>query len=146
MALMIPPLVVLCYLPFLHRLPLQVVSYLRFGKDNDMSDDKKFEWRILGQTVIGASHVRTGKPNQDALLSRQAQADKSGTPLFIAIADGHGGDKYFRSDIGAKTAVEVTEHTLHRFVGELEVADRSNIKSTATIKQMAEKLPNSILY
>ena len=41
--------------------------------------------------------------------------------MSIAIVcDGHGGDRYFRSDIGAKYAAEVTLEALRQFVASID--------------------------
>ncbi len=63
------------------------------------------EWRVIGETVPGASHLRAGLPNQDALLHvRQSSAR---LPVIVSISDGHGSNKCFRSDRGARFAVRV---------------------------------------
>jgi len=51
-------------------------------------------WRVIGSSVIGASHIRGGIPNQDALgLLQKSGASRS---LIVAVSDGHGSPKYFR--------------------------------------------------
>jgi serine/threonine protein phosphatase PrpC len=55
----------------------------------------------FSHSVIGASHIKNGQPCQDASLCVK---DKAYT--FIAVADGHGGERYFRSDIGSRIAVQ----------------------------------------
>lgn len=63
------------------------------------------EWRIIGETVPGASHLRAGIPNQDAILQvRESSVD---LPLIVSISDGHGSDKCFRSDRGSRFAVSI---------------------------------------
>ena len=59
-------------------------------------------WRIAGATARGASHIRRGAPNQDAI--RWAEADGA---VAVALADGHGGAAHERSEIGSAIAVEV---------------------------------------
>ncbi|HVG95481.1 MAG TPA: PP2C family serine/threonine-protein phosphatase [Chloroflexota bacterium] len=61
-------------------------------------------WRVVGTSVRGASHRRRGLPNQDAL--RWWPDSGEGPPLAVAIADGHGSARCFRSDVGARLAVE----------------------------------------
>jgi hypothetical protein len=61
-------------------------------------------WHSLTASVRGASHRRTGLPNQDAVrvwrsADRQLQV--------LAMADGHGSVKSFRSRQGARLAVAV---------------------------------------
>jgi len=63
------------------------------------------KWRVIGCSVKGASHIRSGKPNQDRIKFSDYQAGKM--PLILAVADGHGGKAYFRSDKGAEFAVEI---------------------------------------
>ena len=59
-------------------------------------------WRALGASRRGAAHVRNGLPNQDALLLPDID---SAPPWILALADGHGSPKSFRSDRGALLAV-----------------------------------------
>ncbi|HZS07310.1 MAG TPA: PP2C family serine/threonine-protein phosphatase [Blastocatellia bacterium] len=72
---------------------------------NLRADTASREWRIIGETVRGASHLRAGKPNQDAIL--QVRESSVGLPLILSISDGHGSDKCFRSDRGSRFAVGV---------------------------------------
>ncbi len=62
-------------------------------------------WHVLAATALGSRHVATGAPNQDAFsvvpgVGAQAQC-------VAAIADGHGGARYFRSETGARLAVDI---------------------------------------
>jgi serine/threonine protein phosphatase PrpC len=62
-------------------------------------------WRLIGCSVRGASHIRSGKPNQDRIKFSDNQATQP--PHILAVADGHGSKPYFRSDKGAEFAVEI---------------------------------------
>ena len=53
---------------------------------------------------VGASHLRDGKPLQDSAKVLL----KKGYAVF-SVADGHGGERYFRSDVGSRLAVEIAE-------------------------------------
>jgi Protein phosphatase 2C len=66
------------------------------------------EWRCIGESVLGASHERTNLPNQDAIQWYPAGYPNlgKGPPLILAVSDGHGSPRNFRSDIGAKVAVD----------------------------------------
>ncbi len=56
--------------------------------------------------VIGAAHRRQGRPCQDASLSMQG-LDPEGEHLHLmAVADGHGGSRYWLSDVGSRLACE----------------------------------------
>ena len=59
-------------------------------------------WTVMGESVLGASHVRDGRPNQDAFL---AATLADGTAL-MAVADGHGGALHCRSERGSRFAAE----------------------------------------
>lgn len=66
--------------------------------------------KVFNKSVIGASHIANGKPCQDYSLSY------SDRYLQIAVVcDGHGGNTYFRSDVGSKLAAEITVNYLKIF-------------------------------
>ena len=63
-------------------------------------------WAAATASVRGASHERTGMPNQDAV--RDDRVDGRGRPVSSRrCADGHGGARYVRSDVGSRLGVEV---------------------------------------
>ena len=57
----------------------------------------------FGCSVIGASHMRKGKVNQDSFYCTN---NHSKSPIVVALADGHVGNKYIRSHIGSYFAVQ----------------------------------------
>ncbi|NJN68167.1 MAG: protein phosphatase 2C domain-containing protein [Chloroflexaceae bacterium] len=63
-------------------------------------------WYGVGASVVGASHRRANQPNQDAIRWSPREAGPAET-LVLALSDGHGGAKYFRSHTGALFAVDV---------------------------------------
>ena len=96
-------------------------------------------WRVAGQSVRGASHVRAGIPNQDAI----GWLPESGTglPLVLAVSDGHGSTKCFRSDVGARLAVETTTRVIQEFLEGLD-----GLTSLSATKRWAEdNLPREIV-
>ncbi|GHU52450.1 hypothetical protein AGMMS49975_08240 [Clostridia bacterium] len=52
----------------------------------------------------GASHLKINKICQDSSCSLD---EPNGKYAIAAVSDGHGGDKYFRSDKGSRNAVEI---------------------------------------
>lgn len=69
-------------------------------------------WRMLRASVRGAAHHRNGLPNQDAVRIARCPLSAGpdgvdGTTLVLALADGHGSPKSFRSRQGARLAVAV---------------------------------------
>lgn len=76
-------------------------------------------WQLAGHSARGASHVRAGLPNQDA-LALWPGAVQAGSVAVAAIADGHGGARHFRSDIGAALAVQEMQGELQELGARLE--------------------------
>lgn len=65
----------------------------------------------------GESHKSTNKPCQDC-----AYAEDSEQLSMAIVSDGHGGERYFRSQIGSKIAVDVTKEAIKFFVENMEQA------------------------
>lgn len=88
-----------------------------FGKEEPIVEEKrKVNWCCSGQTVQGASHVRTDLINQDAIRWWPNYSELGlGPPLIMAVSDGHGSAKSFRSHIGARLAVELATEVLRQF-------------------------------
>lgn len=72
------------------------------------------EWRVIGESVPGASHLRAGIPNQDAIL--QVRESGRELPLVVSVSDGHGSDKCFRSDRGSRFAVKKSTQLVGEFL------------------------------
>jgi hypothetical protein len=96
------------------------------------------EWCGIGCSVRGAGHVRRNQPNQDRLLWRQAKSRPS--TLILAVADGHGSERHFRSDQGAAFAVEVTTELMAQFLE--QVGKSADVE--AIEQQAKELLPSAI--
>ena len=61
----------------------------------------------LHRSRCGASHQRRGVPCQDASLGANLQS-ADGLPVgLMAVADGHGGSRYWLSDVGSRLACEL---------------------------------------
>ena len=90
----------------------------------------RIQWRAIGQSIRGAAHLRTDLPNQDAI--RWLPASGVGPPLILAVSDGHGSAKYFRSHVGAEKAVESAAWVIQDLLdGQPDLANLSAIKRTA---------------
>lgn len=95
-------------------------------------------WQVIGQTVRGASHERAGMPNQDAI---HWLPEAPALPLVLTLADGHGSSKYFRSETGARLAVETSAQVIHDFLINHASADNLSV-----IKRTAEEwLPGALV-
>jgi hypothetical protein len=86
------------------------------------------DWRTLRASVRGAAHRRTGLPNQDAVRIVRCNGD---LPLVMALADGHGNAKSFRSQQGARSAVAVMHPIWSHFC--------TAYANTSQIKRWAEE-------
>lgn len=104
----------------------------------------------------GESHKTDNKPCQDASFS--AVYDDG---LAIAIVcDGHGGERYFRSDVGARMATEVIHDSVktfvenvdrgmfigHPFTAEEAITSEGVIKKQTPIDKAFRQLFSSIIY
>ena len=88
-----------------------------------------YKWSVIGQSVRGASHLRSGLPNQDAI---KFHAGTDGAPpAVLAVSDGHGSPKSFRSSVGAQLAVEVAVQAATDFLGGMKDSPLSAVKNAA---------------
>jgi hypothetical protein len=95
-------------------------------------------WQVVGASARGASHVRSGRPNQDAMA--WLPADDQGPAVAVAVADGHGSPKCFRSDAGARFAVKLATQILTQFA-----AAQPAGALPAEIDSAAQKLPETLV-
>lgn len=71
--------------------------------------NKPYLW---SHSQIGASHIRKEKPNQDSVGILSLAND---SVHILAVSDGHGSERYCRSDIGSKLAVKAARHVCEQF-------------------------------
>ena len=71
--------------------------------------------KALHYSCQGESHKATNKVCQD--YSYSEVSDRLGIAI---VCDGHGGARYFRSDVGAKYATEITKGCVATFVDNIE--------------------------
>lgn len=62
----------------------------------------------------GESHKGNNKPCQDCAFS-----ESSASLSMAIVSDGHGGERYFRSDIGSKIVVDVINESIKNFIKDL---------------------------
>ncbi len=53
-------------------------------------------WKVIGESVIGSSHVQSGKTCEDASLYKVVQLDNDDEALICFASDGAGSAKYAR--------------------------------------------------
>jgi hypothetical protein len=84
----------------------------------------------------GESHKEKDLPCQDAVFYKQY---KNGG--IIAVADGHGSEKHFRSDAGSACAVEIAFNTIFEFSQILKETESMN-KSVVDVKRHVSRSPS----
>lgn len=70
----------------------------------------------LHHSCQGESHILSNKVCQDSSYS-----STSNTMSIAIVCDGHGGERYFRSDVGSRFAVDATKECVQAFVSEIDV-------------------------
>lgn len=92
-------------------------------------------WQATAASARGASHERSGLPNQD---SGRTVLIANGAGAVIAVADGHGDSLHARSDRGSRFAIEAAFDVLTNWIA-------SATGSEDAIRRSAEQLPEAIL-
>jgi hypothetical protein len=93
-------------------------------------------WRIAAQSVRGASHQRSGAPNQDAVRTTEVDGANA---VVLAVADGHGDVRHHRSDRGSRYAVDAAATVLSTWLA--STAGRSD----AEVRRSARALPGQLV-
>jgi serine/threonine protein phosphatase PrpC len=95
------------------------------------------KWRCIGESVRGASHLRSGLPNQDAIQWYPGHPEPGlGLPVILAVSDGHGSAKSFRSDKGSRFAVSNAINVIQEFFSTIQKSDIN----FSTLKDGTERL------
>ncbi|BDI34165.1 hypothetical protein CCAX7_62160 [Capsulimonas corticalis] len=99
-----------------------------------------FLWRVTGASQIGSAHVRSGLPNQDA-IAWSANEEGGSASVYLAVADGHGGNKHFRSGVGSQIAVKTLMDEFSNFLQNCAL----QISMSSVKRQAEERLPHQIV-
>jgi len=106
------------------------------------------EWRIIGETVPGASHIRAGTPNQDSIL--YVRESSRSLPIVLCVADGHGSAKCFRSDLGSQFAVRKAAQIVGEFLderrGKFDLAEIESKGKDYLPKEFVKKWRKTVEY
>lgn len=105
-----------------------------------MRERAAFRWRCAIASVKGASHGRSGMPNQDHVGWREV-----GEATILCLSDGHGSARYFRSHLGSTFAVEAGLAVLERFLKEADRLDERANRWPLIEREVEEKLPRDIV-
>jgi serine/threonine protein phosphatase PrpC len=91
----------------------------------------------------GTSHLEKGIPCQDACLAKMGENLTVG---LACVADGHGGNKYFRSDKGSELAVQVAELAFINFFNTMKAKIKKKSLKECDIPFMLKQLERNIIY
>ncbi len=72
----------------------------------------------------GATHIKNNKICQDASFSFRDEKK-----VIVVVCDGHGGEDYIRSDVGAKFAADITGKLMQEFLDKItfvEIKEKNN--------------------
>ena len=114
-----------------------------------MADEKTpIEWRVISETVPGASHLRAGTLNQDSILYVRESSRE--LPIFVSVADGHGSPKCFRSDFGSQFAVKKAAQIVGEFLderrGKFDLAEIESEGKDYLPKEFVKKWRKTVEY
>lgn len=101
------------------------------------------EWSVIAETVAGASHLRAGIPNQDAVLCVRGSTVR--LPVIVAVSDGHGSDKCFRSHLGSRFAVRVGANLLDELYADESIVAASSDGNPEHAQRLRESLSREYL-
>lgn len=90
------------------------------------ADHTLHSWRAVSASRRGSSHG-SDVPNQDAVRCEQVSRPEGADLWVAAVADGHGGARYVRSDVGARIAVDAAVESVRRAIDADPDADLSTL-------------------
>ncbi len=111
-----------------------------------MEDSKQTEWRVIGETVPGASHLRADIPNQDSIL--YIRESSRSLPILLSVGDGQddfeGGLKALMEQPWGKKAVRIAisigqdadPEVLQKFIGNSELKPLAANSPEALVKHI----------
>lgn len=113
---------------------MELLNYFR-------KSEPQVRFQASAATAAGAKHLRKGLTNQDACRVH-SEAGELGPPLVLAAADGHGDPRHYRSDRGARLAVEAASVVFDEIRGRRA---EQNIISYSARALLQQELPKRIV-
>lgn len=74
------------------------------------------KYKVFNKTIRGYSHIKEDRICEDYSIGGRIQ-----NSYFVIVADGHGGEDYFRSDKGSKLACVCAEECLKEFINNINL-------------------------
>ena len=98
-------------------------------------------------TVQGYSHKKLGKECQDASHAGKLQSRGESLESWGAVvSDGHGGDRYVRSERGSRFAVEAAMEAMKAFMESIGTGDSLEKMKSAAAQDIMPQLCQNIYY
>jgi hypothetical protein len=99
-------------------------------------------WKVIGQSVIGSSHIQSGKSCEDAIHYQIIELDDNEEALICFVSDGAGSAKFAAK--ASETAVERGVSIIEGLVSaDIEISDQSLLELAENIydnlKELAEQ-------
>ena len=101
----------------------------------DSTTDEVATWQVITGSARGAAHRASGLPNQDAVSSQDGPGG-----VVVAIADGHGHIRHFRSADGAALAVDVGCRAASRAASVLAADDTGEEEAERAGQELARSV------
>lgn len=99
----------------------------------------------LHRSRCGASHRRRAVPCQDASLTASLRSADGVAVALMAVADGHGGSRYWLSDVGSRLACELAIRIAAQDLADQPLAGGGPAGREAVRRWLAEELPPRLL-
>ena len=99
----------------------------------------------LHRSRCGSSHRRRGVPCQDFSLSASLRSADGLSVGLMAVADGHGGSRYWLSNVGSRLACELAIAMASRDLASRPVAAADPSQMEAMRRWLADDLPPRLL-
>lgn len=94
----------------------------------------KEDFEVIFHSVKGFSHIKSGLPNQDAVSSTI-----DNNVIIVCVADGHGSSYSFRSEIGSKVAVQLSNELIKEYIKNLKINSEASIEELKNLRNNLEK-------
>ena len=97
------------------------------------------KWNVTAASARGSAHQRSGLPNQDACQFRTGERS-SALRAVLAVSDGHGGARHFRSQVGSSLAVNAALNAIHDSLTAMLDEDAHAIPSKEFVPELIERI------
>jgi serine/threonine protein phosphatase PrpC len=104
-------------------------------------------WTVFTESARGSAHDSLGLPNQDSYLRSDVEFEGA-TAIVVAVADGHGNRRHFRSASGSRFAVRAACDCVAEASGQLEsctsIAEVEEVATDVIIPAILERWRSTV--